>query len=458
VKSVRRLGRVLVTLLTLTLLGFAGLSVIGSIRYGGADMLVRRVRAEIATYRPHPERVPTPLSTVPVGKLVDLANTSWSGVSPSPSPTKANALATESLPTRASTEVAPSPSAPTPTQTVPPTAPSPPSATPTPAYVAAAESVQLAGLAHMWQTWNNCGPATLAMNLSYYACDLGQSDVAAALRPDKDDKNVSPEELATFARSQGLFARVLVNGDSERLRLLLSNGVPVLIETWHEPEPNNGMGHYRLLVGYDSATQEWIAYDSYDSKGVDTNQPYAGIRLPYESLDSLWRVFNRVYLVVYDAGHAPAVEAILDGDLDEATMWQQAILKAQTELQERPGDAFPWFNAGTGFAALGQFERAAAAFDHARQIGLPWRMLWYQFGPFQAYYEVGRYAELIALADATLKTADNIEELHFWKGKAYYAEGNLEAARLSWQRALELNAFFAPAGDALASLDATPAP
>jgi hypothetical protein len=33
-------------------------------------------------------------------------------------------------------------------------------------------TVQLTGLNHAWQTWNNCGPATLAMNLSYYGSPL----------------------------------------------------------------------------------------------------------------------------------------------------------------------------------------------------------------------------------------------------------------------------------------------
>ena len=39
------------------------------------------------------------------------------------------------------------------------------------------------------------------------------------------------------------------------LRSCLRQDVPVLIETWHEPKPNDGMGHYRLLVGYDDAAQ-----------------------------------------------------------------------------------------------------------------------------------------------------------------------------------------------------------
>jgi tetratricopeptide (TPR) repeat protein len=96
--------------------------------------------------------------------------------------------------------------------------------------------------------------------------------------------------------------------------------------------------------------------------------------------------------------------------------------------------------------------QAAQAYDRARQIGLPWRMLWYQFGPFTAYYAVGRYQEMVALADATLSTADNIEELYYWKGMALKAEGDLAGARQAWQRAVQLNKNYRAPADALAAL------
>ena len=325
-----------------------------------------------------------------------------------------------------------------------------------PAYRTAAPSVKLTDLSHIWQTWNNCGPATLAMNLSYYGSTLSQGDVGAALRFYEDDKNVGPEEMAAFARSRGFNALVRINGDTDRLRLLLSNSIPVLLETWHEPEPDDGMGHYRLLVGYEDAAREWIAYDSYDSRGVDPNQPYAGIRVPYDELDRLWSVFNRTYVLIYTDEFAPAVEGILGPELDDAAMWQRALEHAWAESRERPDDPFAWFNLGSDLVALGQFEPAAAAYDRARQIGLPWRMLWYQFGPFQAYYETARYQEVVALTDATIKTTNSIEEIHYWRGMALKAQGDVPGARQAWQRALELNPNYAEAAAVLADLETQP--
>jgi tetratricopeptide (TPR) repeat protein len=291
------------------------------------------------------------------------------------------------------------------------------------------------------------------MVLSYRGSTLTQADVEVALRPDKEDKNVSPEELADFARSQGFHASVHVNGDADRTRLLLSNGVPVMIETWLEPEPGDGMGHYRLLTGYDDAQEEWIAFDSYVSTGVDPDQTYRGIRLPYDKVDQLWAVFNRVYILVYTDEQAPIVRSILGEDADAANMWQRALLSAQKTVRQRPEDPFAWFNLGTDLVALGDFEQAAAAYDRARVIGLPWRMLWYQFGPFQAYFETGRFQEAISLADATLNVAKYVEELHFWKGMALQATGDPAGARRAFERALALNPNYAEAAAALATVE-----
>ena len=328
--------------------------------------------------------------------------------------------------------------------------------TPTPAHTHTPTplppTVRLTGLTHAWQTWNNCGPATLAMNLSYFGSRATQADIAAALRPFKDDKNVNPDEMAAYARGQGLAAQVRVNGSPEILRQLVSAGVPVLIETWYEPKPNDGMGHYRLLIGFDDAAQEWIAYDSYDSRGLKKGQAYAGIRLPYDEVGRLWPVFNRTYLLIYDEARAAAVEQIVGDDLDDAAMWARALIAAEAAVEQAPEDPFAWFNLGTDLVALGRFAEAAHAYDRSRQLGLPWRMLWYQFGPFRAYYETGRHDEIVALADATLRTAKHVEELFFWRGLAQKAKGDQLAARASWARALELNPNYADAQAALATL------
>jgi tetratricopeptide (TPR) repeat protein len=80
-------------------------------------------------------------------------------------------------------------------------------------------------------------------------------------------------------------------------------------------------------------------------------------------------------------------------------------------------------------------------------------MLWYQFGPYESYYHVGRYDDVIALADATLATARNLEESYYWRGRARLAQGNTDGARSDFKKALHYHEGWAPALEALASLE-----
>lgn len=477
--------RLLLAILFALVLGVAGILIAGSLRYGGLEGLTFRVRAEIAERRPidHPLTVPTPLPVkaakagnprpVDPTPATTPTRTAIGAVSPTPRTARPSAATATPDRTRAITNTPGATVTPaatpastpvlvssTPTAGAPatPTVAAVASAPPLPAApaVATVPAVALTGLNHAWQTWNNCGPATLATHLSFFGSTLSQEQVRLALRPNRDDKNVNLTELAEFARKQGLNASVLVNGDPDRLRLLLSNGIPVLVETWLEPKPNDGMGHYRLLTGYDQARSEWIAYDSYIATG-SRDGPYQPLHLPYAELAALWRVFNRTYLVLYTDAQAPDVAAILGSGSDGAgdggqAMWQAALTQAETEIGQNPQDAFAWFNRGSALVALGRYEDAAAAYDQARVIGLPWRMLWYQFGPFQAYYEVGRYQEVVALAEATLRTTESIEELHFWRGRGLQALGKNEAAAAAYRRAVAFNPGYRPAVEALAVL------
>ncbi len=318
---------------------------------------------------------------------------------------------------------------------------------------AALPAVELTGFRHMWQTWNNCGPATLAMNLSYFGSRLDQAEIGAILRRHEDDKNVGPTELVAFAESQGYRAQLRVNGDAELMRLLLSNGIPVIIETWLEEEPNDGLGHYRMLTGYDDVTQQWIAYDSYVSRNLRAaDGTYRGISLPHGELMKLWKVFNHTYLLIYTPEQVPIVQAIYGDRLQPAVMWQETLAANQAATAATPDDAFAWFNLGSTLTELGDYAGAAQAFDRARALGLPWRMLWYQFGPFEAYHAMGRAQDLLAMADATLAMTNSIEEIHYWRAQALLALNDVAAARQSLSTALALNPSYEPAADLLKTL------
>lgn len=403
--------------------------VAGCLRYGGADGFLRQVQMELVQPKPTQTPVPTPIDadTEPITQTAEVANVLLPTVTPQETVSE-----TVVLPTPETEKLIPVPQI---------------------NHQLPLPSVELSGLRHEWQTWNNCGPATLSFYLSYYGSPLTQADTGSQLRRHPDDKNVSPWELADFAQAQsGFTGTVRVNGTRDLMRTFLSNGIPIIIETWLEEEPNDGMGHYRLLTGYDDAGEYWIAYDSYVSQDlVAAEGPYRGIRLSYAEMDALWKVFNRTYILVYPLEKQELVQSIFGDALSEPMMSNAAAMEqARAEIAANPNDAFAWFNLGSMLVAFNNAPEAADAFDTARRLGLPWRMLWYQFEPFAAYYQVGRFEEVIALSDATMRNVTTIEELYYWKGMALAALGNAGGAREQWTTALSLNPQFAPAQSALA--------
>jgi tetratricopeptide (TPR) repeat protein len=307
-----------------------------------------------------------------------------------------------------------------------------------------APQVTLSGINHEWQTWNNCGPVTIAMNLSYYGRTETQVDSAPFLKPNKEDKNVSPRELAAYARTLGYEAVVRVGGDLNLLKQLLSNGFPVIVEFWLNPEDNGGLGHYRLFTGYSEAGGYFVAEDSLNG---------TGIQVPFTEFDPFWRVFNRAYMVVYPPDQTALVHAILGRNMADQAMLEKALNMAQAEAQIDPANPYAWFNIGTSYARLGQPELAASAFDQARRIGLPYRMLWYQFDLFESYLAVGRYQEVIDLSTAVLKATGGLEELYYYRGLAGQALGQTTKARDDFHSALDYNTNFSLAADALRTLD-----
>jgi hypothetical protein len=406
--------------------------------------------------RPHPDLVPTPAVTpVPLRLTVTVAAVAG-GPSATPRAPGGQASATARPPATDTAEPSATPRAATPEPTAIVPAGSQPSATFTPPYIPsntqAARStpadlsqstVLLTGFRHTYQTWNNCGPATLVMHLSYLDWGGSQAQAASVLKPSPEDQNVSPWQMAEYARSQGFGVRVRTGGTLDDIKALLAAGFPVLVEKGFDPEPDRlgWMGHYELIIGYSDPLQQVVAMDSY--LGPDQ-------AIPYSELLHFWQHFNYTYLLVYEPGQEAAIEALLGPE--GAAVHQAALARAQSEIDADPGDAFAWFNLGTNLTALGDNASASAAYDQARVAGLPWRMLWYQFGPYEAYNATGRYDDTIALADSVLAVTANIEESYYYKGQALQARGDTGGARALYETALRYNPNFTPASAALASL------
>ena len=384
-----------------------------------AEYLVLRAQTYVKKLRPHARYVPTP--SLPTPEASATAVTGQTATTPT--------VATTATPTAASTPASPAPTY-TPTATTEPS-----SAASLPA------SVLLGTECHEPQGWNNCGPATLSMALCFYGWTDDQYAIATAIKPDKNDKNVSPDEMVAYTFSLGdMYAVTGYAADIQVLKSLLSSGFPVIVETWFIPEPDDEMGHYRLLTGYDDAVQAFAAQDAYNGPAQ---------RVSYDELDALWKVFNRAYVVVTEADRAQALTALLGEALEPGAMYGNALATALAETAADAEDRYAWFNAGTNYAGLGRYQEAAAAYDRARMLRLPWRMLWYQFGPFEAYLHIGRYQDVIDLTNANLEVTKNLEESYYYRALARRAWGDQVGAREDLRKALQYNPLYDRAAKAL---------
>ena len=334
-----------------------------------------------------------------------------------------------------------------------------PSPTPLP-YLPA---TRLTNIQHQFQSWNNCGPATIAMALSHFEIFRKQQETADWLKPNPEDRNVSPEELVDYVRAEtDLESITRVNGDLATLKRFLSHGIPVIIETGIDPPGDyswmDWYGHYYLVVGYDDALQQVWVYDSWLGSGENPQGERVnsedGRMIDYVDFDQHWRQFNRQMVISYTAEDAELVADIIGREnFDDTTMWQRTLERTRQELEAEPEDAYLWFNIGTIYNNLGEYELAAAAYDESRRLGLPWRMLWYQFGPYEAYMNTGRYADVIELADVTLFQRPYFEESYYYRGIAKIAIGETREGQRDLQAAADFNPRYQLAQDALASLN-----
>jgi len=325
-----------------------------------------------------------------------------------------------------------------------------PTSTPSPTTTPLPGKTLLTGIVHEYQQFNNCGPANLAMALSYWGWQGDQRDTRAYLRPNLavDDKNVMPSEMVAFIEQfTQLAALTRLGGDLDLLRSLLAAGYPVLVEAGHDPPDDSWMGHYLVINGYNDELSMFTLQDSLANPDMPTS---------YDELaQHWWRDFNYVYLVIYPKERQEELERLLGPRLEETYSNQLAAQRALDEITILQGRDlfFAWFNLGSSQVGLADYASAAQAYDKAFEIYQslsedlrPYRLMWYQVGPYQAYYNTGRYQDVINLANTTFTWASKpvLEESYYWRGMAYQALGKSNLAITDLKKAAALNPNYTP--------------
>jgi hypothetical protein len=363
--------------------------------------------------------------------------------------------------------VTPTPIIPTATQPGPTATPLPsttPTLTPTPLPTA----ISLAGVKYEDQhnRYNYCGPANLSMALTYWGWDGNRDTVGEYVKTNKDDKNVMPYELQDFVQSQTDYdALIRYGGDINLVEKLVAAGFPVVTEKGYYTYDMTGrygwLGHYQFITGYDETKQVMVVQDTYIDKGENHE-------FTYDDFIKGWRSFDYLFMIVYPLDKQAQLFSLLGDYADTDWSSRHALEVATQEVSSLSGidQYFAAFNVGTSHVNLREYVDAAYAYDYAFQLYAdlpdddlrPFRMLWYQTGPYFAYYYSGRYQDTIDLANATFNTIgdDVLEESWYWRGMGKLALGDTPGAIEDFKEAIRLHPNFVPAVYQLSQLGASP--
>ena len=318
-----------------------------------------------------------------------------------------------------------------------------PTATPTATFAPLPAQASIPSPPYEKQTPNNCGPAALSMTLHLYGWEGSQKDISDLIKPVTGDRNVNPEELRYYVRTQAgwLNLEYRVGGNIETIKRLLAANYPVIVESVTALNPADALGptddlwaaHYLLITAYDDSKQEFTIQDTYH--GPD-------LTISYSQLEQDWKPFNNLYLVIYFPQFEDEVKTLLGSNWDPDLNRQQALSSAQAVTATSSADAYDWFNLGSDLVYFERYDEAALAYDKAREIGLPLRMFRYQFGPFLAYFHSGRNDDLLSLTNYARGVTDMSEETWLWYGFGLYRQGDYDGALKAWQKAEAINPKF----------------
>ncbi len=337
---------------------------------------------------------------------------------------------------------------------------------PTPTLAPLPSSMALQGVRYETQHghWNYCAPATLSMALSYWGWEGDLVTAGQWLKPYDKDKNVMLNEMQAFVQEQtDLQAALRYGGTLETLKRLIAGGYPVIIEKGaYIKETTTGrvswMGHYNVLTGYDDEKHQFIAQDSFYS---------ADYPLDYTLVQEEWRAFDYGFIVIYPPDQESTVFNLLGKYADPVNSDQVAASLASDEIASLDGinQFFAWFNRGTSLVHLQDYAGAAQAYDRAFELypsldkdKRPWRIMYYQTGPYFAYYYTGRYQDVIDLATTTLESTPEpyLEENFYWRARARASLGDTQGAVDDLRTSLKYHPDFSPSLTVLQELGYTP--
>jgi len=213
---------------------------------------------------------------------------------------------------------------------------------------------------HIWQSLNNCGPASVVMALSTLGIEADQEEARLALRGPDWRRGMSPAPVDGWVqRLYGLHAIWRNNGTNALIKTLIGNGFAPMVTQWMEDPSISRIAHWRAVAGYDD--REGVFYVNDPMRG-------RGVPLTYQWFDKNWQPFSYRYLVIYKPEDEAVLRAIVNADWSERAMRQRFYERAQAEALERT-DSSSWLAYGEAAYQNGVFAEAVSAFEKGLALG-----------------------------------------------------------------------------------------
>jgi len=197
------------------------------------------------------------------------------------------------------------------------------------AVAASRASGHLGPLINIPQTWNNCGPSSVAEVLAYWGINRSQAQVQAVLRADGNPHGMAPYGVPAYMRGLGMRALLGIAGSERLVKALVSNGFPVIVSQY--VSGTDHVGHYRPIQAYNDNQRVFVSSD-----------PYLGQDhiIGYGEFDAIWQSTNRRFLVLYPPSRLALLNAVLAAaGWDSATAYQQDLAHEYALLKGQAADA-----------------------------------------------------------------------------------------------------------------------
>ena len=233
-------------------------------------------------------------------------------------------------------------------------------AIPAPMPKAAPAAAAFDEMKHVWQSLNNCGPASVVMALSTFGIDISQESARVPLRGTNILSGMGPQKVDGWVNANfGLRSMWRNNGTNDLLRRLVANGFAPMVTQWMQDPSISRIAHWRVVGGYDDAASSFYV-----------NDPMLGNMVPlsYQWFQNNWQSFSYRYMVIYDPKDEALLKAIIGDDWNDTHLRKNFYERTKADAYSQETSA-SWLAYGEAAYGYGLFGEAVSAFERGMALG-----------------------------------------------------------------------------------------